>query len=157
MSTAEATEKTEATEVVVSPLSYLSDSQRESLARRFATQPKGIKKEVRSLEIDGDDTVQYAAYILIKMANEYAFRQLRDAWVMQLEVLVPRLLTKDETLKTKTDNEVAKIALEIEDIDHRAEVLKAMGKSLMNGTSDRFSTLKCIERAEELFKSVWKN
>lgn len=137
-------------------VSHLSIEQLNALAAKFAAQPKAIKKAIRELETEGDEATQYAVYILRKAANDYIVAQMRDVWIQRLEMLIPRLLTKDEKLKTQTESAVASIALEIEDVDQRGEVQTILKKNLLPKSTDVFNLLKCFERLEEIFISVWK-
>lgn len=137
-------------------VSHLSTEQLNALAAKFAAQPKAIKKAVRELETEGDEATQYAVYILRKAANDYIVSQMRDVWIQRLEMLIPRLLTKDEKLKAQTETAVASIALEIEDVDQRGEVQTILKKNLLPKSTDAFNLLKCFERLEEIFISVWK-
>jgi uncharacterized protein HemY len=148
---------TETTETsVMNVLSNLSNAQLEALAAKFAKQPKNIKKDVRAAGVEGTELEQYATYILRKSANDYINSQMRDIWMQRLEVLIPRLTTKDENLKSATDKQVAQIALEIEDIDQRGEIISKLKASLLPKTSDILGMVACFERLEELFVSAWK-
>lgn len=141
---------------VASVLNNLSQAQLDALAAKFAKQPKNIKKDVRAAGVEGTEVEQYATYILRKSANDYINSQMRDIWMQRLEVLIPRLTTKDEKLKAATDKQVASVALEIEDIDQRAEIITKLKASLLPKSTDILGTVACFERLEELFTSAWK-
>jgi len=141
----------------VNMLSFLTSAQQDALAAKFAKLPKNLKKDVRALQIEGSEAEQYAVYILAKMANDYTNAQNRDIWVQRLEMLIPRLNTKDEKLKAQTDKQVALIALEIEDIDQRADIQTLLKKNMLPKSTDAYNLLQCFERLEELFKSAWKS
>lgn len=132
----------------------LSQDEAQALAAKFAAQPKALKKLVRELNLDGEEWEQYAVFILRKHANDYINSQMRDVWVQRLEMLIPRLTTKDEKLKTQTENAVAQIASEISDVDMRGEIQVVLKKSLLPKSTDAFNLLKCFERLEELFKKA---
>jgi len=149
-------EQQEQSEVTVSILEMLklSQAQQDALAAKFAKLPKLQKNEVRKIEGFEHEVETYAAYILSKMANDYLFAQMRDIWVSRLELLIPRLLTKDEKLKKATEDAVAVIAAEITDSDERVKILDIVEKNWK--TTDRLNKVECIERAIELFNSVHK-
>jgi hypothetical protein len=133
----------------------LTLQQMQAIASKFAAQPKAIKKAVRELEVDGEESVQYSTYILRKIADDYIYSQMRDVWIQRLEMLIPRVNTSDEKLKLQTEKSIAGIAEEITDVDQRGEVLTMLKKSLLPKSTDAFNLLKCFERTDELFKSVW--
>lgn len=136
-------------------VSHLTQTQLDALAAKFAAQPKAIKKAVRTLEIDGDEAIQYAVYILQKAANDYLSSQMRDIWIQRLELLVPRVLTSDEKLKKSTETAIVTIAQEIEDVDQREEIQTILKKNLLPKSTDAFNLLKCFERTSELFKAAF--
>lgn len=135
----------------------LSQPQREALAQKFAAQPKTIKKAVREIGAEGDEASQYARYILVKTANDYIASQMRDVWIQRLEVLIPRLLTKDEKLLKQTESTVAQIALEIEDVDQRADIQTILKRNLLPKSTDAFTLIQCFDRLNALFTSAWKS
>lgn len=134
----------------------LSTSQVDALSAKFAKLPKLQKAEVRKLEGFNTEVETYCAYVLAKMANDYLSAQMRDIWIQRLEMLIPRILTKDEKLKSTTEKAVAQIASEIENTDERANIQMILQKNLLPKSSDKFTLLQCFERTEELFNSVWK-
>lgn len=134
----------------------LSTAQVDALSAKFAKLPKLQKAEVRKLEGFNTEVETYCAYVLAKMANDYLNAQMRDIWIQRLEMLIPRILTKDEKLRTTTEKAVAQIASEIEDMDERANIQTTLQKNLLPKSSDKFTLLQCFERTEELFNSVWK-
>lgn len=137
-------------------LLHLSTAQVEALSAKFAKLPKLQKSEVRKIEGFENEVETYCAYVLAKMANDYLNAQMRDIWIQRLEMLIPRILTKDEKLKAATEKSVAQIALEIEDQDERANIQTILQKNLLPKSSDKFTLLQCFERTEELFLSAWK-
>ena len=134
---------------------HLTATQLDALAAKFAAQPKAIKKAVRVAEIDGDEATQYAVYILQKTANDYINGQMRDVWIQRLELLVPRVNTSDEKLRTATEKAIVTIAGEIEDVDQREEIQTILKKNLLPKSTDAFNLLKCFERTAELFKAAY--
>jgi hypothetical protein len=143
-------------DVTVELLSVLTQAQRDALAQKFAAQPKSTKKAVRELGIDGSEAEQYAVYILMKTANDYINAQMRDIWVQRLEMLIPRLTTKDEKLKAQTENAVMTIAAEITDVDARGDIQTILKKNLLPKSTDMFTLIQCFERLETLFKQAYK-
>jgi hypothetical protein len=137
-------------------LSILTQSQRDALAQKFAAQPKSTKKQVRELGVEGSEAEQYAVWILTKTANDYINAQMRDIWVQRLEMLIPRLTTKDEKLKAQTENAVMTIAAEITDVDNRADIQTLLKKNLLPKSTDMFTLIQCFERLETLFKNASK-
>jgi hypothetical protein len=134
----------------------LSTAQVDALSAKFAKLPKLQKAEVRKLEGFNTEVETYCAYVLAKMANDYLNAQMRDIWIQRLEMLIPRILTKDEKLKAATEKAVAQIASEIEDTDERANIQTILQKNLLPKSSDKFTLLQCFERTEEIFTLVWK-
>jgi cell division FtsZ-interacting protein ZapD len=106
--------------------------------------------------IDGSEAEQYAVYILAKAANDYINAQMRDIWVQRLEMLIPRLTTKDEKLKTQTENAVMTIASEITDVDARGDIQTILKKNLLPKSTDMFTLSQCFERLETLFKQAYR-
>ncbi len=143
--------------IVETVVSSLSQSQLDALAQKFAAQPKAVKQAVRALGTAGNESLQYATYIVVKAANDYISAQMRDVWVQRLEMLIPRLLTKDEKLLKSTENAVAQIALEIEDVDQRAEIQVTLKKNLLPKSTDAYTLLQCFERLAAIFTSAWKS
>jgi uncharacterized protein HemY len=141
----------------VNLLAMLTQAQRDALSAKFAKLPKNQKKDVRSLEVEGDESEQYAVYILTKTANDYINAQMRDIWIQRLEMLIPRLTTKDEKLKSQTEKAVAAIALEIEDIDMRADIQTLLKRNLLPKSTDMAGLIQCFDRLEQLFKSAYKS
>ena len=147
----------EQVEVNVNLLDVLSQAQRDALAQKFAAQPKTVKKAVRANETEGDEATQYAIYILQKTANDYIAAQMRDVWVQRLELLIPRLGTKDAKLLSATENAVSNIALEIEDIDQRADIQTVLKRNLLPKSTDAYTLIQCFDRLAELFNAAWKS
>jgi hypothetical protein len=135
----------------------LSAAQKQALADKYNKLPKLQKREVRVSAPSFDDEVEmYAVYLISKVANDFLYAQARERWVGDLEIYIPRLMTKDANLQKSTDSHVAKIALEIEDADTRLEVQRICKKNLLVNSTDAFTMLQCFERLEELFISAWK-
>ena len=88
-------------------------------------------------------------YIIQKTANDFIFAKMRDRWVADLGLLVPRLMTKDAKLAESTDKAVAKIALEITDEFARKTVLEQCSKKLFQ--NQRIGWKRCSAR------SGWKS
>ena len=147
----------EQVEVDVNLLDVLSQAQRDALAQKFAAQPKAVKKAVRASETEGDEATQYAIYILQKTANDYIAAQMRDVWVQRLELLIPRLGTKDAKLLSSTEKAVSNIALEIEDVDQRADIQTVLKRNLLPKSTDVYMLILCFDRLAELFNSAWKS
>lgn len=141
---------------VVEVLGHLSQDELQAIAAKFAAQPKSIKKLVRELQIPGEEYTQYAVWILKKLAVDYINAQMRDVWIQRLEMLIPRVTTKDEKLKQQTESAIAQIASEVTDVDMRGELIVKLKASLLPKSTDAYTLLKAFERTEELFKSVWK-
>jgi len=59
------------TMIVETVVSSLSQSQLDALAQKFAAQPKAVKQAVRALGTAGNESLQYATYIVVKAANDY--------------------------------------------------------------------------------------
>lgn len=135
----------------------LSTQQLDALSAKFASQPKAIKQAVRALNTEGDEATQYAVYILTKAANDYIAAQMRDVWVQRLEMLIPRLNTKDEKLLKSTENAVAAIALEIEDVDQRADIQTLLKKNLLPKSTDAYTLLQCFDKLAIIFTTTWKS
>jgi len=150
------TEQNAVLDVQAALKSVMTDAQVEALAQKFAKQPKSIKRDVRGAESTFDEVTNYALYILRKAANDYIGSQMRDVWIQRLETLIPRLNTKDEKLKAQTEKQVAAIALEIEDVDQRAEIQTLLKRNLLPKSSDMLSLIACFERLAQLFESAWK-
>jgi len=143
------------TSIVTLAVETLSDAHMDALAAKFAKQPKSIKRDVRALEVEGSEAIQYAAYILRKNAQDYINSQMRDIWVQRLETLIPRLTTKDEKLAKQTKDSVASIALEIEDLDMRGEIQQILKKNLLPRSTDIYNLVKCFDALEQVFKTAW--
>jgi len=131
-----------------------------AIAQKFAKQPKAIKQAVRTMadknNVTGDDAVLYAFYLVNKTGTDYINSQMRDIWIQRLEVLVPRLNTSDENLKKATDKQVASIALEIDDVDQRGEIITILKRNLLPKSTNVLQLVDCFDRLEQLFISAWK-
>lgn len=149
----------ELTEVEVNLLEQLglSQSLQDALSQKFAAQPKAIKQAVRAFGTEGNEAVQYAVYLISKTAKDYLSAQMRDIWVQRLEMLIPRLNTKDEKLLTQTENAVASIALEIEDVDQRADIQTLLKKNLLPKSTDAYTLLQCFDSMARIFTTAWKS
>src|SRR5712664_2926248 len=73
----------------------LSSEQVQALHDKWNKLPKNIKRDARiAVGAQFEDEVElYSAYILAKMANDFLAAQMRDKWVSQLEIYIPRLTT----------------------------------------------------------------
>ena len=136
----------------------LSAAQTQALADKYN---KLSKLQIREIadempRANFDSVVEmYVTYIIQKTANDFIFAKMRDRWVADLGLLVPRLMTKDEKLAKATDSAVAKIALEITDEFARKTVLEQCSKVISKSTN-RLEAVMCQERLEELFTNAWK-
>lgn len=133
----------------------LSQSLQDALSQKFAAQPKAIKQAVRAFGVEGNEAVQYAVYLISKTAKDYLSAQMRDIWVQRLEMLIPRLNTKDEKLLKQTENAVASIALEIEDVDQRADIQTLLKKNLLPKSTDAYTLLQCFDSMARIFKTSY--
>jgi hypothetical protein len=134
----------------------LSTAQVDALSAKFAKLPKLQKAEVRKLEGFNTEVETYCAYVLAKMANDYLNAQMRDIWIQRLEMLIPRILTKDEKLRSRLRRQWRRLHLRL--------------RTRTNGrTSRRFCRKTCSRRAaislrccnalngrRNSFTSVWK-
>lgn len=135
----------------------LSNAQEQALADKYNKLQKLIKREVRVNAPGFDNEVEmFIVYTIHKVANDFIRAQAKDRWVSDLEIYIPRLMTKDANLSKSTDAHVAKIAREIEDVDMRLEVITTCKKNLLPKSTDAFTLLQCFERLETLFTSAWK-
>lgn len=136
----------------------ISDAQKQALADKYSKLAKLAKREVRITATGFDDEVEmFAAYTIHKVANDFIRSQAKERWVGDLEIYIPRLMTKDTNLAKSTDAHVAKIAREIEDVDLRMEIITTCKKNLLPKSTDAFNLLQCFDRLEELFVSAWKS
>ena len=138
-------------------LETLTQAQWDALSQKFAAQPKNVKQQVRALQLEGTEAEQYATWLLTKTANDYISAQMRDVWVQRLEMLIPRLTTKDEKLLKSTESSVAQIALEIEDVDQRADIQTVLKKNLLPKSTDAYTLLQCFDRLSAIFTTAWKS
>lgn len=137
-------------------LSMLTQDQRDALSLKFAAQAKTIKRAVREAKYEGSDAEQYAVWILATAADAYINSQMRDIWIQQFKNLVPRLMTKDEKLKTQTENAVVGIVQSITDPDMLATIQVSLKKELLPHSTDAYTLLQCFDRLEVLFKNASK-
>lgn len=150
--------KVESNKVDILALLKVSSEQKQALHDKWNKLAKNIKRDARIMVgASFEDEVElYSAYILAKMANDFLAAQMRDKWVSELEIYIPRLNTKDSNLQKSTDAHIAKIALEITDPEQRVEIQTLLKKNLLPKSTNAFELLKCFDRLEELFTNAWK-
>jgi hypothetical protein len=143
MSTAEAT-------VVSLPIDfaeYLNDDQIAAIERKMAALPPEVQEVLRNSIPDMPPVIQYILRQIRKEANNALASKLRPAWIAHLTMVVPTLVSKDDTVRKDAERTTAKTVEEIPDVKELVKVLVAVKMRLYRATTNPLATADAIAQA----------
>jgi len=133
--------------IAVDYAEFLNADQIAALERKMATLPVEVQQVMRTNFPDLPPVVQYILRQMTREANNALASKLRPAWIAQLTMYVPTLVSKDETVRKDAERSVNRIIEEIPDAKELVKVLVAVKLRLFRSTTNPLATADAISQA----------
>jgi len=129
------------------PTTHLSDDQSAALERKMAALPVEVQEVMRTNFPNLPSVMQYILRQVRREANNALASKLRPAWIAQLTMYVPTLVSKDETVCKDAERAVNRIVEEIPDAKELVKVLVAVKLRLFRSTTNPLATADAVAQA----------